>query len=962
MTDDNKREDAARKEPTQCHFISNTHWDREWRYSAQRTRHMLVYMLDMLFDILDKEPEFRCFHLDSQTLPLQDYLEARPERADLVGKHVSEGRLQVGPWFCLPDEFSVGGEALIRNLLLGHKIGSKFGGVSKTGYSPFGWGQISQMPQLYKGFDINVASFYRGISTRVAPHSEFYWEAPDGTRILGSRLAQRPRYNVWYVIQRPAYFGLEDENHRHMSWKDGKGPFRFIDGERVNIDYQYAHPTFDYHEENVPARAKQAMREQDAEWTTPHRFWSAGHDSSCPDIREVRMIADCNRALGDEAEVFHSTVAAWEKGLLANQDPDWPVLRGEMRHTSTKGSSSILFGWIISARTYLKQDNFRTEGALTQYAEPLAVFASLLGAPYPQSFVDMAYNWLLQNHGHDSIGACSRDIVHEDMLFRSRQAREIGTCVFERAMLDVAGAIDLSSWSTEDMALVVYNPTPFERTEVLHALVDVPTEWDCEAIEIVDENDASAPCQFSAKEPYMSGIIQSPNDTANTMPAVRHEARIQFPAVPGMGYRTFRVKPAEEPACKEPQSLLTGPRTMANEFVSVTVNANGTLDVTDKKMGRTFEGQGYFQDSGEVGNPWEHQAPVNDAVFTTLETRAQVVLIRDGALEAAFRITLDWALPESRTPDDAGRSGVLKPYRIVNTVTLRKGEPWVEIVTEIDNNAEDHYLQVAFPSAIASDHVMAQGQFDVVERPVAVTYDPEYMEPPQAEQPMNSFVDINDGTVGLALLNEGLKAYQACDDAARTLCLSLLRCYPLRICVTSDMIDYSHIEKGSQCLGPQTFRYAIMPHSGDWAEGGVWQASERFCYPFRAAQIGPTRHGCQPLSKSFLELRPDTLHVSAVKRSESGEGWVVRVFNPFDEAIEGTLRLNGGASGPATCQSPVERIQAEFALPREAGSPWSQVRLVTLEEEPEQNLSADQDGWVEFSIASKRILTFEFLP
>ena len=38
----------------QCHFISNTHWDREWRYSMQRTRHMLVYMLDMLFDILEK--------------------------------------------------------------------------------------------------------------------------------------------------------------------------------------------------------------------------------------------------------------------------------------------------------------------------------------------------------------------------------------------------------------------------------------------------------------------------------------------------------------------------------------------------------------------------------------------------------------------------------------------------------------------------------------------------------------------------------------------------------------------------------------------------------------------------------------------------------------------------------------------------------------------------------------------
>ena len=49
-----------------CHFISNTHWDREWRFSARRTQYMLGYMLDMLTDILDKYPEYRHFHLDSQ--------------------------------------------------------------------------------------------------------------------------------------------------------------------------------------------------------------------------------------------------------------------------------------------------------------------------------------------------------------------------------------------------------------------------------------------------------------------------------------------------------------------------------------------------------------------------------------------------------------------------------------------------------------------------------------------------------------------------------------------------------------------------------------------------------------------------------------------------------------------------------------------------------------------------------
>ena len=953
--------DAA--QPTECHFISNTHWDREWRYSAQRTRHMLVYLLDMLFDIFEKEPAFRYFHMDSQTLPIQDYLEARPDREEVVRKHVSEGRLQIGPWFCLPDEFCVGGESLVRNLLLGHRIARRFGLVSKTGYSPFSWGQISQMPQLYKGFGIDVASFYRGINAEVAPKSEFYWEGPDGTRILGSRLAQRPRYNVWYVIQRPVYWNVSDENARYLSWKEGKAPFRLVDVEHANIDYQYAHPPFAYHEEHIAERAAQALREQDAEWTTPHRFWSAGHDSSCPDIREARMIADCDAAVGDNVRVFHSTVTAWQNGVRSNQRPDWPVLRGEMRYSATPGSSSVLYGWIISSRTYIKQDNFRTERALMNYAEPLAVFAGLLGAAYPQCFIDLAYNYLLQNHGHDSIGACARDIVHEDMLYRSRQSREISACVFERAMMDIAGAVDLSSWAPEDLALVVYNPAPFPRSEVMHALIDIPLEAEnCFGVEIVDEKGKPVTVQPGDNRPWMSGILQNPNDVANTMPATRYDLRARFEDILGMGYRTFRVKRITKQVFPQPKSMLTGPQSMANEFLSVAVYANGTLDVIDKKTGRHFQGLGFFRDSGEAGHPWQHLSPENDAILTTLNAKAEVVLVRDGELETSFRVTIDWALPEARTSDDRGRSAVMKTYPIVNTITLRKGEPWVEIVTELDNTSEDHYLQVAFPSGLKTDVAMAQGQFDVIARSVKTPDCSRFIEPYQAEQPMNSFVDLSDGKAGIALLNEGLKAYQACDDADRTLCLTLLRCYPLRLCVTSEMIDYSHIEKGSQCLGRHTFRYAIMPHAGDWAKGGVWQAAERFNLGFRAAQIGPTKHGKQPLSRSFLEVKPDRLHVSAVKRSESGKGWVVRLFNPFDETVQGAIRLTAGFAGPGVTQSPVERLQAECALPNGPGKRWGSVREVTLEERPERTLAVDKNGWAKFTITKKKILTIEFMP
>jgi mannosylglycerate hydrolase len=950
-------------ERIQAHFISNTHWDREWRYSAQRTRYMLVSMLDMLFDIFEKEPNFHSFHMDSQTLPVQDYLEARPENEALLRKYVAEGKLIIGPWFCLPDEFLVGGESLIRNLLLGHKIAKKFGAVAKTGYAPFSWGQISQMPQIYRGFGIDVTSFYRGINPLVVPQSEYIWEGADGTQIIASRLSLRPRYNVWYIIQRPVYWNEQNENNRLMSWKRGHGPFRFVNPENAELDYQYAHPAFLYSKNEVPARAEQAIREQDQDWTTPHRFWSSGHDSSFPDIREVRLIEDSNRALGDRADVFHSTVKAWQDSLKSHRKPDWPVVHGEMRHPQAKGGAAGLFGWVTSSRMYIKQENFKTERMLTSYSEPLAVFASLLGAPYSQNFIDLAYNWLLQNHGHDSIAGCGRDVISDDAIYRFRQAQEISSCILERAMLDLAGSINLSAWSSDQMALVVYNPAPFVRSEVVTAIIEIPLEWKCKNFEIVDMNGKVLPMQIVNMTSPFYQVVQSPNDVANIFPSGRYEVRVEFNDIPGFGYRTFQVRPVKEIRFSQPKSMLTGPLTMENTYLAVALNTNGTMTVQDKITGRFYSGMGYFRDSGEVGSPWEHTSPLEDSLFTTLASNAEITLLRDGELETSFRVRIDWSLPEGRSEDNKSRSSHFKPYRIVNTVTLRAEQPWVEVVTEVDNTVEDHYLQVCFPTNVISGTIAAQGQFDVIERPITRPDYSLYTELPMTEHPMNSFVDRSDGKVGLALLNEGLKAYEAEDDSAQTVSLSLIRAYPLQICVVQDMnTDYSQTDKGSQCLGTQRFRYAIMPHSGNWEKGKIWQAAERFNLAFQACQLGPTKHGTEPLEKTFLEIEPEGLHVSAIKRSEDGEGWVIRIFNPYDETRMSALRLNGGYSGPTERKSPVERIESEYALPADNGQPWQAVQLVSLEEVPQQDAVMGKNGWVKFEIGKKKILTFKFLP
>ena len=116
-----------------------------------------------------------------------------------------------------------------------------------------------------------------------------------------------------------------------------------------------------------------------------------------------------------------------------------------------------------------------------------------------------------------------------------------------------------------------------------------------------------------------------------------------------------------------------------------------------------------------------------------------------------------------------------------------------------------------------------------------------------------------------------------------------------------------------------------------------------------------------PLAHSFLEVESEALHVSAVKQSENGGGWVVRLFNPTADTLAGKVRLNGGLAPPEP-HSPVERQAADYALPGSTGRNWSKARLVDLEELEIEELPLDDEGAVSLEITRKKIVTLEFLP
>src|ERR1700722_15795431 len=108
-------------------IVPHTHWDREWYEPYQSFRMRLVEMLDKLIPILEHDPSYARFLLDGQMAVVDDYLEIRPEAEGPIRDLAATGRLSMGPWYILMDEFLVSAETIVRDLQMGFKRGAAFG-------------------------------------------------------------------------------------------------------------------------------------------------------------------------------------------------------------------------------------------------------------------------------------------------------------------------------------------------------------------------------------------------------------------------------------------------------------------------------------------------------------------------------------------------------------------------------------------------------------------------------------------------------------------------------------------------------------------------------------------------------------------------------------------------------------------------------------------------------------------
>ena len=919
--------DAKQKTGLKLHVVSNTHWDREWVYPFQETRLLLLDFFDDLLDLYERDPNFPPFLLDSQVIPVEDYLELRPENEHRIKKVVREGKLIIGPWYTLPEEYIINGESLVRNLVIGHRVTRKYGPVSKIGYTPFSYGQTSQMPQIYRGFGIDTIIFYRGINT---PKSEFIMESPDGSQVLGCRFGALSRFSYYFYVYRMVRYGMSRDEWWY-DWRRDASLFRLATDRHPHAHYYVLQPEAkQWNVDILPKQLKKLIDDETQHFTTRHIALMMGFDTSSPDPDEPKLIQECQKIVSEWGhEIFPSTLERFMREMAAEvQDPQ--VIKGESRDPGATGKWTHLMGDVLSSRAHTKRKNFLTEMALQRWAEPFAALGWLVGGEYPKTALDLAWRYLLKNHPHDTVCGAGIDQMEKDMIYRYDQCRIISEGVAKRGMWALQKAIDTSDLTPRDSVVTIFNPLPVPRTEVLSMLVDLPENCGLDDVRLEDEAGNALPVQVVSRQPAGT-LVRNLQDISLELRSERVHLHALVDDIPAYGYRTY-VLARKDRRDAEGVSLAPDPRILENDHLRVEVADDGRLDILHKESGRWLRGFHYFEDDGEAGHPWIHISPDHDKKVSTVGSKAEIELVEAGPLLARVKVRHVLSVPTGleEKADGVHRGSAHVDLPIESLLTIRKGQRYLEVETTVDNRAEQHRLRVCFPTGVAAEVSAAEAAFDVIERPIDRKPGTPYYGRENPTYPMHRFVDLSDGEFGVSFLNDGMREYEAVDDDVRTVCLTLFRAFTAMQSPVIDRWTVYPDMKLAQHPGVHTWRYGILPHAGDWDQGGVLLEAERFVLPLEAAQAGRTR-GSLPRTFGFLELRPERLAVTAFKRAEDRDTLILRFFNPSWEDVEGELILGKVPSEVWLCNLNEERQEPVPVSGNTLKIPVGHKKIVTLE-------------------------------
>jgi alpha-mannosidase len=522
------------------------------------------------------------------------------------------------------------------------------------------------------------------------------------------------------------------------------------------------------------------------------------------------------------------------KGIAAANGDKLPVVRRELNFT---------FPACYTSETATKKNNRQMEGLLVT-AEKFSAIAAASGYRdyYPERDIDEAWKIVLRNQFHDILDGSSIGPVYDEVAGFYRQARMRAERALDFSLETISNQIDTRG---AGFPVVVCNPLFWERTEP--AIVDVAVPPDgatgkayAGAVRVTDGEGKDVASQVLERRVQGDGVT----------------FRVLFMAqgVPSLGYKLYRVVPAEKEWTGTTALAAAGPTELENEFLKVRLDpkTGWIASLYDKTAQReVLSGPGNVLEA-IVDEPKEMSAwelGLKGLAGKAGESGAAVEIVEKGPVRAVVRV-------KSRFRDST----------FEQDLTLYAGLARLDCRMRLDWRERNIMIKAAFPLAVKSPAARFEIPYGSIVRPADGT-----------EVPALRWIDVSEGSgeYGVSLLNDSKYGFDVNGSVMR---MSV---------VHGETYPDAEADRGRQEL-----LYAIAPHRGDWKAGEATRRGFELNNPL-ITRVPMVHGGALPKVHSFIKVEPSNIIISAVKKEMGYAEWglILRVYETTGQKTEARIEL-----------------------------------------------------------------------
>ncbi len=326
------------------HMIGQAHIDPVWLWPWPEGVSIVHSTFRAALDRMNETPNFK---FTASSAQFYDWVEQNdPELIRQIRKRVDEGRWAlVGGWWVEPDVNLPSGESLIRQGLYGQLTYQRlFGRMARIGYNPDSFGHPGTLPQILKLQGLEDYVMMRPMPReKTLPADIFWWQAPDGTRLLTYRI-----------------------------------PYSYND------------------EADVRKRLLQTLELKEPTHSMM-AFYGAGDHGGGATKENIRSVEAIQKEKGAPI-VLYSTPEQYFDELRKGSTTAFPTVQDDLQHHSVG---------CYTAESQIKKLNRNTELILTTAEKIASVGSAAWGAHYPKADFASAWKRVLFLQFHDSLAGTS---------------------------------------------------------------------------------------------------------------------------------------------------------------------------------------------------------------------------------------------------------------------------------------------------------------------------------------------------------------------------------------------------------------------------------------------------------------------------------------------------------------------------------------------------------------------------